>query len=228
MFVLNNVRYKGILDIKHLVLPEHKTSCIVGESGGGKTTLLRLLNNLATCDSGSILWHKQSLYEIDPIELRRRVVMLGQTPVVFDGSVRENLLIGLKFAEKALPGDDALREVLRQVSLKKELEVEAAHLSGGEKQRLALGRVLLMEPEVLLLDEPSSALDEDTEEILIESLVKYVKDKGRTLIMVTHARKIAEKYGEYIVEIEQGLVKSIVNSHASEVVDSRASSIGCC
>lgn len=209
MFVLNNVRYKGILDIKHLCLPEHKISCIVGESGSGKTTLLYLLNNLVACDSGSILWHQQSLYEIDPIQLRRRVVMLGQTPVVFDGSVRENLLIGLKFAEKALPGDDALREVLRQVSLKKELKVEAVHLSGGEKQRLALGRVLLMEPEVLLLDEPSSALDEDTEEVLIGSLVKYVKDKGKTLIMVTHARKIAEKYGEYIIEIEQGRVKTV-------------------
>ena len=209
MFVLNNVRYKGILDIKHLILPEHKTSCIVGESGGGKTTLLRLLNNLTACDSGSIFWNKQSLYEMNPIELRRQVVMLGQTPVVFDGSIRENLLIGLRFAEKALPGDEALREVLRQVSLKKELEVEAAQLSGGEKQRLALGRVLLMEPEVLLLDEPSSALDEATEEVLIGSLVKYVKDKGKTLIMVTHARKIAEKYGEKIVEFEKGRVKAV-------------------
>lgn len=209
MFVLNNVRYKDILNIKHLVLPEHKISCIVGESGSGKTTLLRLLNNLAACDDGSVLWHQQSLYEIEPIQLRRRVVMLGQTPVMFDGSVRENLLIGLKFAERALPGDDALEEVLTQVCLKKELNAEAAQLSGGEKQRLSLGRVLLMEPEVLLLDEPSSALDEDTEETLIKSLVKYVKVKEKTLIMVTHARKIAAEYGEYIVELEQGRVKAV-------------------
>lgn len=209
MFVLDNVRYKNILDVRHLVLPDKKINCILGESGSGKTTLLRLLNNLAACDSGSILWHEQSLYELNPIELRRRVVMLGQNPVIFDGSVRENLLIGLKFAEKPCPGDDKLREVLKQVSLHKDLDVEAAQLSGGEKQRLALGRVLLMEPEVLLLDEPSSALDEDTEEILIRSLVRYVKENEITLIMVTHARRIAEEYGEYIVEIEQGRVKAV-------------------
>lgn len=209
MFVLDNVRYKNILDVSHLVLPDKKINCILGESGSGKTTLLRLLNNLAACDNGSILWHEQSLYELNPIELRRRVVMLGQNPVIFDGSVRENLLIGLKFAEKPCPGDDKLREVLKQVSLHKELDVEAAQLSGGEKQRLALGRVLLMEPEVLLLDEPSSALDEDTEEILIRSLVRYVKENEITLIMVTHARRIAEEYGEYIVEIEQGRVKAV-------------------
>lgn len=209
MFVLNDVRYKDILHIKHLVVPEGKVSCIVGESGSGKTTLLRLLNNLIACDSGSIFWHSQSLYEINPIELRRRVVMFGQNPVVFDGTVRDNLLIGLKFAEKPLAGDDLLREILKRVYLKKELDDDAAQLSGGEKQRLALGRVLLLEPEVLLLDEPSSALDEGTEEIVIENVVQYAKAKQRTLIMVTHARKIAEKYGEYVVEVENGRVKSV-------------------
>lgn len=204
MFVLKQVQYKEILNIEYLNLQRGKITCIIGPSGSGKTTLLRLLNNLISYDSGSIFFKNQSIDKIDPVELRRQVVMLGQNPVIFEGTVKDNLLIGLKFSEKPVADDEKLRSILCQIHLNKDLDDPSRDLSGGEKQRLALGRVLLMEHEVFLLDEPSSALDEETEQLVIKEMVQSVQQNQKTLIMVTHARKIAEAYGDKIVEIRNG------------------------
>lgn len=206
MFSLKQVRYKHILNIKDLNIKEHKVVCIIGESGSGKSTLLRLLNKLISYDSGEIFYKNQPLKSINSIELRRNVVMLPQIPVIFSRTVRDNLLIGLKFAEKPAVDDEKLRLVLKMVHLNKDLCDDSDKLSGGEKQRLALGRVILIDPEVFLLDEPSSSLDEETERTIIEKLVAHTKSTNKTLIMVTHSKNIAQFYSEYIVELNQGKV----------------------
>jgi len=206
MFRLNNVQFKNILDINKLNIPNNKVTCIVGESGSGKSTLLRLLNKLMSCDSGEISFNDRPLYSINSVELRRTIVMLPQQPVIFPGTVRDNLLIGLKFAEKPAVDEEKLYQILRMIHLDKELNEDSDKLSGGEKQRLALGRVILLDPEVFLLDEPSSALDEETERIIVEDLVAYTKETNKTLIMVTHSKKIAENYSENIIEMNRGKV----------------------
>ena len=149
MFLLKDVKYKDILYIKDLEIPRKKITSIVGESGSGKSTLLKLLNKLISSDTGEVFYNNQPLSEIDSVELRRNVVMLPQSPAIFSGSIKDNLLIGLKFSEKPLASDKKLVEVLKLVKLNKELSEYANNLSGGEKQRLAIGRVLLLEPEVL-------------------------------------------------------------------------------
>ena len=206
MFRLENVKYENILDIGELVIPENKVTCIVGESGSGKTTLLRMLDKMISCTSGEIYYNGNPISSIDSIELRREVVMLPQTPAIFSGTVRDNLLIGLKFSAKPLVDDGKLTDILKMVRLNKLPDDNADKLSGGEKQRLALGRILLMEPAVLLLDEPSSALDEDTENFIVEQLVEYASRNNKTLIMVTHSKRIAQAYADNIVEIRDGKV----------------------
>ncbi|WBW98136.1 ABC transporter ATP-binding protein [Oceanirhabdus sp. W0125-5] len=208
MFNLENVIYKDVLNINQLHIPKDKITCIVGGSGSGKTTLLRLLNKLISNDSGEILFNDIPLSEINSITHRRKVAMLSQSPAIFKGNIRDNLNIGLKFSEKALPSDDVLKNILKIVQLNKDLNDKSDVLSGGEKQRLALARVLLLEPEVLLLDEPSSALDEETEKLIIEKLVDYAKKNNSTLIMVTHSKNVAENYSDYIIEISDGNVIS--------------------
>ena len=132
--------------------------------------------------------------------------MLPQSPAIFRGSIRDNLLIGLKFSEKPLVSDAKLCEILKLVNLNKELMEDVEKLSGGEKQRVALGRVILMEPGVLLLDEPSSSLDEDTEHMIIEALVNYTRENNKTLIMVTHSKKVANHFADQIIEIKKGMI----------------------
>lgn len=206
MFRLDNMKYKDILDINELTITEMRVTCIVGESGSGKTTLLRLLNKMISCTQGEIYYNNLPISAIDSIELRRNVIMLPQAPAIYPGSIKDNLLIGLKFSDKPLIPDERLIDVLRMVHLDKPLPENADQLSGGEKQRLALGRVLLMEPTVFLLDEPSSALDEDTETLIIEQLINYTKQNNSTLIMVTHSKKIAQNYADHIVEMKNGKI----------------------
>lgn len=209
MFSLKNVKYKHILDIHDLTIKQYKVTCIIGESGSGKSTLLRLLNKLISCDNGEIYFSDQPFSTINSIDLRRKVVMLPQNPVIFSGTVRDNLLIGFKFAQKPVVDDTKLHQILSIVRLNKELSDDSDKLSGGEKQRLALGRVLLLDPEVFLLDEPSSALDEETERIIIEQLVAYTRKANKTLIMVTHSKQVAQTYSDQIIEIHQGKVKEM-------------------
>ena len=206
MFRLLGVKYKDILNINELDIPKHKITCIVGESGSGKTTLLRLLNHLISCDEGEIWFQNTPLSQWDPIELRRKVMLLSQMPAIFEGSVRDNLLIGLKLCEKPPVEDSQLRDTLEIVRLHKDLLLDANTLSGGEKQRLAMARVLLLEPQVFLLDEPSSALDEETTQSVMEQFVDYVKGVNKTIIMVTHSKVVVQAFAEYVVEIKKGKV----------------------
>ncbi|MDF2616562.1 MAG: ABC-type transport system involved in cytochrome bd biosynthesis, ATpase and permease component [Sedimentibacter sp.] len=209
MFILKNVKYKNILDINNLEIKENLTACIVGESGSGKTTLLRLLNKMISCDSGEIYYNNKPLSGIDSVILRRSVVMLPQSPAIFKGTVRDNLLMGLNFSEKPAVSDEILKITLKTVKLNKDINDNADKLSGGEKQRLALGRILIMNPDVLLLDEPSSALDEDTENIIIEALVDFSRKNKKTLVMVTHSKSVAERFSDEIITIENGKLKTL-------------------
>lgn len=210
LFALSNAGYKNILQIETLSIPSLQTTCIVGESGSGKTTLLKLLNHLLSCDRGEVRYKGEDIKALDPVALRREVVMLSQTPLIFPGTIKDNLLVGLQFGGKLPAGDEQMLNVLKRVKLDKALEENGAELSGGEKQRLAICRIMLMEPEVLLLDEPTSALDDGTENMVTEMLVAYAREQGKTLVLITHSREVARKYGDFIITLEKGRVAQAV------------------
>lgn len=203
MFKLENVHYGSILQIHHMVFESHRVTCIVGESGAGKSTLLKLLNKMAIPDSGDIYYKGELLHDRDPIKHRREVVMLPQTPLIFPGTIAENLQLGRLFSEKEAAAQDELNRVLDIVCLSKSVDEDTEDLSGGEKQRLALARVLLMNPAVYLLDEPSSALDEQTEKTVIKQFINEVRRQGGTIIMVTHSNNLANQYSEHVITIKK-------------------------
>ncbi|GIP31921.1 ATP-binding cassette domain-containing protein [Paenibacillus sp. J2TS4] len=203
MFHLTHVK-KQILDIPELTIPANKVTCIVGKSGSGKTTLLKLLNGMISCDEGEIYFDGEPISNMDLVELRRKVVMLQQAPAIFSGNLRHNLLIGLQFSNKPMVTDDVLCSTLNIVRLSKDLEQDGEPLSGGEKQRLAMARVLLLQPPVLLLDEPTSALDEGTSHEIMEALIEQFKHRGQTVIMITHSPTVVRSFAEYIIEIDNG------------------------
>lgn len=209
MFYLRGVRYKNILQIDELEIEAGQITCILGESGSGKTTLLKLLNHLVSCDRGKVLYKGQDVKMLDAVALRREVVMLPQTPLLFPGTIKKNMLLGLLFSKKEIVADAVLLQLLEDVGLKKELDHDAGSLSGGEKQRLALSRIMLMDPEAILLDEPTSALDDDTGDKIMEFVSRYMKSKGKTLVMVTHNKAIARHLGEVVVTLSGGKVQQI-------------------
>lgn len=205
MFKLSNIKFKNILAIPALCINKPIT-CIVGSSGSGKTTLLRMLNCLTVPDGGTILYKGQDVSKIDTVKLRRKVVMLGQTPVMYSGSIEDNLQIGLEFSKKLPASKATLEDTLARVELNKQLTDRCTILSGGEKQRLCLARVMLMDADTYLLDEPSAALDKETEQFIIENFSKFVFENNKQLIMVTHSEQIAQKFPDSIIRIEKGKV----------------------
>jgi putative ABC transport system ATP-binding protein len=204
MFKLKDVKFKDILNVKDIELEEKMITAILGSSGGGKTTFLKLLNNMITADQGMIRYKDKEIESYDPVKLRREVVMLPQDPKIFKGTIKENFELTEEITGNKASKKLNYNELLNKVSLTQNIDDSADNLSGGEKQRLALARVMLLEPKVLLLDEPSSSLDKITEEKIINMVVDYAKENNRTLIMVTHSPEIAEKFADKIINIENG------------------------
>lgn len=176
---------------------------LVGASGSGKTTLLRLLNRMTTPTSGRITYKGRNLEELDPVEHRRKVSMLSQTPLIFDGTVEDNLQIGLQLTEKKPVSSNQLMAVMETVLLEKTLKTDVQKLSGGEKQRLALARILLLEPEVYLLDEPTSALDEESELLVMDRFFQAVQKTEGSVIMISHSKILADVYSEQQIIIQK-------------------------
>jgi len=207
-FEFIQVKYLHILDIPSLSIRPGVITSILGPSGSGKTSLLRLLNKMASPTSGRINYNGADLAGISPVEHRRRVVMMSQSPVIFKGSVRDNLTAGLRFQQKEIPAEDILRSVCEQVRLDQALDSPSGVLSGGEKQRLALGRIILLDPDVYLLDEPASGLDDETAGCILDMLTEKTRSQNKTLVMVTHSRAMARRISDELIHTTRGRAAS--------------------
>lgn len=203
MFQLQNVDVKDVLEMRDVTL-ESSVISVEGQSGSGKSTFLRLLNNLDSPKSGNILFKGRDLLDIPPQELRKQVVMVPQNPVIFDGSIRDNLQIGHMFTGETNPTDDQMKEMLYHLWLDKSLHTKASDLSGGEMQRLSLGRVLLLnQAEAYLLDEPSSDLDDRTGRHVMKYFIERAQEQNKQTIMVTHDTSITEQFATMCVNMDQ-------------------------
>lgn len=167
----------GVTDHIH----EGHATALVGPSGSGKTTLLRTLNRLAEPTTGRVLLRGTDVRELEVHQLRRRVGLVGQRPVMLSDTVADEVRVGRRDV-----GDATVRELLDRVALHElPLDRSTTGLSGGEQQRLALARALAVEPEVLLLDEPTSALDPAAATAVDEVVRSLVRD-GLSVVIVTH------------------------------------------
>ena len=131
MFEIKKLKFKHILQIDHLMI-DRQITCLIGPSGSGKTTLLRMLNRLNEAEEGSIYFNGVDIKEMHPIKLRRKIIMLGQTPILYPGTIADNLQIGLALSEQPLANEKRLRAYLEKVGLHKELDDTCEKLSGGE------------------------------------------------------------------------------------------------
>ncbi|MDZ5253044.1 ABC transporter ATP-binding protein [Clostridium sp. LIBA-8841] len=206
MISLEKVRYKGILSVDYLNIEEKKITFIVGESGSGKSTLLKLINNMISANNGDIFYKGKNINKINPIDLRKKVVMVPQNIIIFDGTIRENLLKGLELRKETLVDDEILKNILKVVCLEKSLDEKAQKLSGGEKQRLILGRALALQCDVLMLDEPTASLDEKNSEMVFRNIISFAKERELSLIIITHDLRLANIYSERTIEVIKGKV----------------------
>lgn len=200
-----------VLEDVSLRVHERRITVLTGPSGSGKTTLLRLCNRLEIPTEGQLLFRGTDLTTIDPLRLRRQVGMVFQRPVLFAGTVRDNL-------HAARPATDAeYAEVLERVGLTGSyLDQQGDTLSGGEAQRACLARTLLTGPEVLLMDEPTSSLDPGAARVLEDLTTQLVGD-GLTVLWVSHDLAQARRIADDTVVLVDGRI--VGEGEASEYLD---------
>jgi phosphate transport system ATP-binding protein len=205
-----------VLKNVNISILERSVTAIIGPSGCGKSTFVRCLNRLhelvpGAKVEGKVFLDGKNIYEedVDVTDVRRRIGMVFQKPNPFPNmSVRDNVLAGLKFSgvrdKKKL--DNVLRNCLEKAFLweevKDKLDISGASLSGGQQQRLCIARALAVEPEVLLMDEPCSALD-PTATAKIEELIISLK-KEYTVVIVTHNMQQASRVADYTAFMYMG------------------------
>jgi tungstate transport system ATP-binding protein len=181
---------------------------LIGPNGSGKSTLLRMLSLIEMPDSGTVIFRAEREY-VNPysdITLRRRVVLVSTRPVVFRESLLKNVLYGLRL--RGIKNRDALlraEDALRRVGLYEMKEEPATGLSSGEKQRLSLARAVAIDPDVLMLDEPTVNLDPENTEV-IERTILSMKNPDRTILFVTHNLFQARKLADRVIFIRDGRI----------------------
>ncbi len=180
-----------------------KIIVLIGVNGAGKTTLLRILAGLEKQDHGTILFNGKDIVDS---ELRQIATLVFQRTAMFSRSVYDNLAFGLKIRGKKDPEiKEKIAEALRSVGLKNFEKRRAKKSSGGEQQRVALARAFLLEPKVLLLDEPTANLDPNSA-IIIEKAIVARKRADAIIIMATHNLSQAKRLGDEIVHIHDGKI----------------------
>lgn len=200
--------FKAIADV-NLIAERQKITAIIGPSGCGKSTLLRAFNRMndfvyGSRVEGEILMHGRNLYapDVDPVEVRRRVGMVFQKPNPFPKSIYDNIAWGARingFRGNKADMDDLVERSLKGAALWEEvrdkLKESGYSLSGGQQQRLCIARTIAIKPELILMDEPCSALD-PIATLKIEELMQELK-KDYTIIIVTHNMQQAARVSDY-------------------------------
>ncbi len=217
-----------LLDIPSLIVKEGEVISLIGPNGAGKTTLLQTLCYLLKPFEGEIHFRGERVGEKYPLNIyRRKLAMVFQEPLLFDTTVFNNVASGLKFRGiKGREIQDIVMVNLQRFGIEHLSDRSARTLSGGEAQRTSLARAFATRPEILLLDEPFSALDPPTRESLVEDVERILKKSKITSLLVTHDRMEALRLSHRIAVMKEGLIlqigppTEIMNHPASEFVAS--------
>lgn len=197
--------FRAVKDVTLQFVPRHITS-LIGPSGCGKSTVLRAFNRMndlvpTSHLEGKVLYQGQNIYDnnVDPVEIRRRIGMVFQKPNPFPKSIYENVAWGARINGFKGDMDELVEQSLRQAALwdevKDKLDQSGLSLSGGQQQRLCIARTIAVKPEIILMDEPASALD-PVATLRIEELIQELK-KNYTILIVTHNMQQAARASDY-------------------------------
>jgi tungstate transport system ATP-binding protein len=201
---------RNALKINSLEVQRGETLAIVGPNGAGKSTLLLALARLIKPARGQMTFNGSPISQMNDLEYRRKISFVFQDPLLMDMSVENNIALGLKFR-----GTDKKEMHMRVNRWSQAMGVDsllgrrASQLSGGEAQRVSLARAFVLDPELLLMDEPFSAVDPPTRAQLLNDLSTLLSQDHRTTIFVTHNLKEAAQVGDRVAVIINGELKQV-------------------
>lgn len=205
---------RSVLNIPRLEIRDGEILALVGPSGAGKSTLLRLLNFLEAPDTGTIFFQDTATDRRQPLPLalRRRVTTVFQRPVLLHRTVAQNVRYGLQLRGQAAAGQ--VQTVLEKVGMAAFAQAQARTLSGGEAQRVALARAMVLQPQVLLMDEPTANLDPYNVSLIEEIVMELNRETGVTVVLVTHNIFQARRLADRVALLLEGRVVEIADCEA--------------
>lgn len=201
---------RNVLNIESLDIQRGETLAIVGPNGAGKSTLLLTLASLLRPARGEIRFDGKLISEWDELEYRRRISFVFQSPLLLDMTVEQNVALGLRF--RGVPEEESRAQAgrwIQALGVESFAQRRASQLSGGEAQRVSLARALVLNPDLLLLDEPFVALDPPTRAKFLEDLSGLLREDHRTTIFVTHNLNEAAKLSHRIAVMVNGTVRQV-------------------
>ncbi len=199
---------RNVLKIDSLEIKRGETLAVIGPNGAGKSTFLLALADLIKPVQGEILFNERSIKAWGELEYRRRIAFVFQDPLLMDMSVQDNIALGLKFRGVKNYQEPVIKWS-KAMGVDSLLKRRAGQLSGGEAQRVSLARAFVLDPELLLMDEPFSAVDPQTRAQLLKDLSKVLAQDHRTTIFVTHNLKEAAQFGDRVAVMFDGELKQI-------------------
>lgn len=196
MFVLKDVVYKDIINIKYLHIPKNIVSFISGDSGSGKTTLFKLLNNTLIPDSGEILFNG--------VFSRENILLVSQKVFLYRCSILENFKKFYNMRLVPVPDINFITNILEIFNINNDVNSDVSTMSGGERMRIYAAIFLSFMPKVILLDEPTSALDASNSMIVMSNIINFCKSNNIDLIIISHNTNIIETFSENTIYIKKG------------------------
>ncbi|KAJ4950876.1 hypothetical protein NE237_027708 [Protea cynaroides] len=206
-----------ILNGVSVEIPKGVIMGVIGPSGSGKSTMLRSLNRLWEPPANTVFLDGKDICDLDVLSLRRKVGMLFQLPVLFEGTVADNVRYGPQLRGKKLT-DAEVEKLLNLADLDSSFASKpGTELSVGQAQRVSLARTLANDPEVLLLDEPTSALDPISTQNIEDAMVRLKKTRAMTIVMVSHSVKQIQRIADVVCLLVNGeIVEVLKPEHLSE------------
>jgi len=196
---------RAVLDVPHLHVTPGEVLAVIGPNGAGKSTLLRVLGFLQPADAGTVRFQGEAVTAAQSLSVRRRMASVFQEPLLADTTVFDNVAMGLRF--RGVPRErfaGLVERWLDRLAIAGLAGRQSRTLSGGEAQRTALARALVLEPDLLLLDEPFSSLDPPTREALVDDLGRILREERMTTVLVTHDRAEAMILGDRVGVLMEG------------------------
>jgi tungstate transport system ATP-binding protein len=211
---------RTILDVQAVELKKGEVLALMGHNGAGKSTLLQVLALVLKPNQGSLYFNGELVQRSNILQTRRQMAAVMQQPLLLDTTVYKNAAVGLQLRKR--PKKEIEKRVLpwlERLGVAQFAHQSIRNLSGGEAQRVSLARALVLDPQVLFLDEPFSALDTPTREALLKLLSTILKENNMTAVFVTHDYREIPQLADRVIELEQGEIIGSFNSNEITIMD---------